>query len=281
MAPPVYADLGKSARDVFGKGYHFSLLKLECKTKTSTGVEFTTGGSSNLDSGKVVGNLETKYKIGEYGLTFTERWNTDNTLGTEIAIQDKIAAGLKLTFDSTFAPQTGKKTGIVKAEYKHDSAAINADVDLNGGPTVNGSAVCGHMGWLAGYQMSFDMSKSQLTRNNFSIAYVAKDFSLHTNVNDGQEFGGALFQKVNPQLETGVQLAWTAGSNATRFGLGCKYQLDDDSAVRAKINNASQLGLGYQQKLRKGVTVTLSSLIDIKNFNQGGHKLGLALELEA
>ena len=75
-----------------------------------------------------------------------------------------------------------KKTGIVKAEYKHESAAINADVDLNGGPTVHGSAVCGHMGWLAGYQMSFDMSKSQLTRNNFSIAYVAKDFSLHTNV---------------------------------------------------------------------------------------------------
>lgn len=67
MAPPVYADLGKSARDVFGKGYHFSLLKLECKTKTSTGVEFTTGGVSNLDNGKVVGNLETKYKLGEYG----------------------------------------------------------------------------------------------------------------------------------------------------------------------------------------------------------------------
>ena len=41
------------------------------------------------------------------GLTFTERWNTDNTLGTEIAIQDQIAKGLKLSFDSTFAPQTG------------------------------------------------------------------------------------------------------------------------------------------------------------------------------
>jgi len=75
-----------------------------------------------------------------------------------------------------------KKTGLVKAEFKHESAAINADVDLNGGPTVNGSAVCGYLGWLAGYQMSFDMSKSQLTRNNFSIAYVAKDFSLHSNV---------------------------------------------------------------------------------------------------
>merc|ERR1712071_290617 len=192
-------------------------------------------------------------KIPEYGLTFTEKWNTDNTLGTEVTIQDQIAKGLKVTFDSTFAPQTGKKTGIIKTEFKHDTASINADVDLNAGPAINGSAVCGYQGWLAGYQMSFDIAKSKLTKNNFSVAYVAKDFALHTNVNDGQEFGGAVFQKVNANLETGVQVAWTAGSNATRFGLGC------------------------EQKLKPGVTVTLSTLIDVKNFNQGGHKVGMAL----
>ena len=43
MAPTTYGDLGKSAKDVFGKGYHFSLMKLELKTKTATGVEFTSG----------------------------------------------------------------------------------------------------------------------------------------------------------------------------------------------------------------------------------------------
>lgn len=49
--------------------------------------------------------------------------------------------------------------------------------------------------------------------------------------NDGQEFGGSIYQKVNDKLQTGVQLAWTAGNNATRFGLGCKYSLDDDASV--------------------------------------------------
>ena len=29
MAPPKYGDLGKQANDVFSKGYHFGLLKLE------------------------------------------------------------------------------------------------------------------------------------------------------------------------------------------------------------------------------------------------------------
>merc|ERR1712029_798566 len=98
------------------------------------------------------------------------------------------------------------------------------------------------MGWLGGYQMAFDTSKSQLTKNNFAIGYSAKDFTLHTNVNDGQVFGGSVHQKVN---------------------------------------NSSQVGLGYQQKLREGVTLCLSTLIDGKNFQQGGHRIGMSLELEA
>lgn len=67
MAPPAYSDLGKDARNVFGKGYHFGLIKLDCKTKTGSGVEFTSGGYSNHDTGKVFGSLETKYGIKDYG----------------------------------------------------------------------------------------------------------------------------------------------------------------------------------------------------------------------
>lgn len=37
-----------------------------------------------------MGSLETKYKRSEYGLTFTEKWNTDNTLGTEITVEDQV-----------------------------------------------------------------------------------------------------------------------------------------------------------------------------------------------
>lgn len=68
MSPPSYSDLGKNARDIFSKGYHFGLLKLDCKTKTKSGVEFSSGGSSSQDTGKVFGSLETKYRIAEYGM---------------------------------------------------------------------------------------------------------------------------------------------------------------------------------------------------------------------
>ena len=79
-----------------------------------------------------------------------------------------------------------------------------------------------------------------------------------------------------------VQVIRPAPPNFIKFHLhGQNTTLDKDAAVRAKINNSSQIGLGYQQKVRDGVTVTLSALIDGKNFQAGGHKVGLALELEA
>lgn len=107
MAPPSYSDLGKQARDIFSKGYNFGLWKLDLKTKTSSGIEFNTAGHSNQESGKVFGSLETKYKVKDYGLTLTEKWNTDNTLFTEVAVQDQLLEGLKLSLEGNFAPQSG------------------------------------------------------------------------------------------------------------------------------------------------------------------------------
>ncbi|KAA0724867.1 Voltage-dependent anion-selective channel protein 2 [Triplophysa tibetana] len=280
--PAAYADLGKSARDILTKGYGFGMVKLDVKTKSANGVEFKTSGSSNMDTNKVSGNLETKYKWTEYGLTFTEKWNTDNTLGTEISVEDQITKGLKLTFDTTFSPNTGKKSGKVKSAYKREYLNAGCDVDFDfAGPTIHGAAVLGYEGWLAGYQMTFDSAKSKMTRSNFAIGFKTEDFQLHTHVNDGTEFGGSIYQKVNNRLETAVHLAWTAGNNSTSFGIAGKYMLDPSSSISAKVNNSSLVGIGYTQTLRPGVKITLSALVDGKNVNSGSHKLGLGIELDA
>ena len=86
---------------------------------------------------------------------------------------------------------------------------------------------------------------------------------------------------MNSNIETGVNLGWTASSSTTSFGVAVKYTVDKTSSFRAKINNSSQIGLGATQQIRPGLVLTLSTLVDGKNFNQGGHKVGLALELES
>lgn len=108
MAPPCYADLGKEARDVFSKNYHLGLVKLDCKTKSRTGIEFNAAGSSLNDTGKVNGSLDVKYKLSDHGITLREKWTTDNNLNTEVTAEDCLAKGLKLSANLNFAPQTGE-----------------------------------------------------------------------------------------------------------------------------------------------------------------------------
>lgn len=55
--------------------------------------EFSTGGSSNTDTGKAGGNLEIKYKVKELGLSLNQKWNTDNILSNEVTLEDQVSPG--------------------------------------------------------------------------------------------------------------------------------------------------------------------------------------------
>jgi len=282
VVPPAYGDMGKSARDLFSKGFNYGNLKCEMKTMTSSGVNFTTGGSSKLDSGRLAASLEAKFDVKEHGLTLSEKWTTDNLLTSEITLKDKLAAGLKLTLESAMSPQTGQKAGKVKASYSRDYLNVNGDMDLDfGGPTVNAAAVLGYGKWVAGTQLAFDTAGSKLTKTNFAIGHLGGDFEVNLFLNDGANFSGSLFQKVSPALSTGVQLAWSQGNAATSFALASKYAVDKDSSIATKINNDAQIGLSYAQNLRPGIKVTLSTLLEGKNFNAGGHKVGVGLDFES
>jgi len=227
----------------------------------------------------VNGSLETKWSCKEQGLKLTEKWNTDNTINATVDYE-KLMPGLKLTLDGNFQPNSGDKAGKFKSEYKHDRILFNADMNLSKSPVVNLAASMGHGPYALGYQTAFDTGKSALTKHNLALNYNAGDMILHCSSNDFKVFGGGIYLKNSSSLETGITCSSALGG-ASNFAIGCKYALDKDAAVRAKVDTNSQIGLSYQQKLRDGVTVTLSSNLDGTKLNQPGHKLGLCLEMEA
>ena len=102
MSLPCYGDLGKSARDVFGKGFHFGVVKLDVKSKGVDGSQVSSGGVSNIDSGKVTGNIEVKTKRCPHsGLQVTNKFSSDNVLNTTLDIQ------VTPELDSIVAPDRG------------------------------------------------------------------------------------------------------------------------------------------------------------------------------
>ncbi|MEJ1277245.1 hypothetical protein NN561_008158 [Cricetulus griseus] len=134
----------------------------------------------------------------------------------------------------------------IKTGYKREHINLGCDVDFDiAGPSIWGALVFGYEGWLAGYQMNFETSKSRVTQSNFAVVYRTNEFQLHTNVIRGTEFGGSIYQKVNKKLETAVNLAWTAGNSNICFGIATKYQVDPDAGFLDKVNNSSRISLEY------------------------------------
>lgn len=284
-SPPKYADLGKSVKDLFEKGYNYGTVKLDVKTKTKDDVDFNTTYEHNNDVQKSLGTLEAKIKCPQRGLTYVEKWNTDNILKSELTFEDKLAKGLKLAIETTYSPSTGKKSGLLKSTYSNDKWNVNTDVDL-GNAMVHNATTLSYLNWVLGLQSSLYLGKLKLTRTNAALAYIGKDFSVHSSINNGAEFSASVYQRLNPKTELGVSVLWTSVNNQTRFAIATKYELDKLASVHAKVNNLSQIGFSYTQQLSDGTTfkslkLILSALIDGRNINAGGHKLGLGLEFEA
>ena len=51
--------------------------------------------------------------------------------------------------------------------------------------------------------------------------------------------------------------------------------------LQAKVANNGQIACGYSQTLREGVKLSLSAMVEGRSLNQGGHKVGMALDFEA
>lgn len=97
-------------------------------------------------------------------------------------------------------------------------------------------------------------------------------------------------------------MAWSSEASTTKFGVALKYLNASGSVYRvrilnetfeslsvidsffkflqAKLNNAMQIGLSYQHEMSKGVTMTVSTLIEGNSINEGGHKMGFGLEMD-
>lgn len=81
--------------------------------------------------GKSIRQPRGKYKVGNYGLTFTQDWNTDNTPGTEIAWENKLAEGLKQTLNTIFVLNTVWKEEGIRSSHKWDCFSLGSHADID------------------------------------------------------------------------------------------------------------------------------------------------------
>ncbi|XP_062142925.1 voltage-dependent anion-selective channel [Drosophila sulfurigaster albostrigata] len=289
MAPPIYCDLGMLARNLFKVGYHPGLWQLECKTLTSSGIEFFTSGFANQDASKVMGSLQSKYTIEDYGVTLTERWNTENLLYGQIMQREKLAEGLMLIAEASIQPSSGEKSAKLLADLGKEKFNILGKIGLNkGDPYIAGSLVLQHNEFLGGASVNYATSSENLEWK-LALGWTNEQSTLHAELVNAEGWLVSLFHKANDKFDVGVEVGKPMATTNEQgeqvpsdwnLGVGMIYRLEGDALIRAKINNKVELGLGYQQKLREGITVSISTILDCQNITDGSHKFGVGLSLQ-
>jgi len=281
MAPQKFADLGKEARDLINKNFHLGAVKLEVNTASESGVKFKTEGSHNTDTGDVAATLESKFTVAPYGVSITKKWHTDNVLSSTIGIENKLIDGLKVDLDSSYAITSGKGAMKLKTDYSYgDLVRATFDMDLAASPTAHFSGVVGYQGFHAGYQTSYDSGASKLLAHNFSLAYKKGDLILNAGAANGTKYTGSIHHQVNADVAAAASVEYAADKGTALTVCG-KYALDAHTSMKVKVDNNLGLGLSGVMKLRSGVTLTGSALLNCKALDKGGHKVGLMFNFDA
>ncbi|KAI9232321.1 MAG: eukaryotic porin/Tom40 [Podila humilis] len=266
--PVPFADLGKSTNDLLGKDFPVGHTKLELKTVAPNGVTFNVLGNKDNKSGHINGELKTKYVDYKNGLTVTEAWTTGNLLTTQIELENK-------------------KNAKVGVHYKQLGFNTRAYLDLFKGPTFTGDFVVGRDGFLVGGDVAYDFEGKYITRFAAAAGYTAPEYSVAVHAtNSFKVFSASYYHRINADLEAGGKAVYDSkaekGAKApVALEVGAKYYLDRDAFVKAKVNNAGVVGLGYTQALRKGVKVSVGGLVDTTKLDQAAHKVGVSFVFEA
>jgi len=283
MSDPNYSDIGKRDADLLSKDYPIGQVKLELKTVTENGVDFTVNGHHDNKTGTIFSELKTKFFDKKNGLTFTQGWTANNTLNTKVELENKIAKGLKLDVNATYLPASGQRNAKVGLEYKQSGLNSRANVDLFKGPIFVGDWTFGRDGFLLGAEVGYDILDGKVTRYNTSAGFVSPEYSFTVHTASCMTvYSGSYYHRVSPDVEVGGKAVWDSKVKSSTVGIevGTKYCLDKDAFVKAKIDNSGKLSLGYSQMLRPGIRMSIAGAFDTTRPNENAHKLGLSLILE-
>jgi len=280
MAPPEFADIGKASKDLLTKEYNFGKTKLEAKSTTATGVEFTSTLERNDADGVLKGEVKTKLKHADTGLVFTDTYSTTNDLVVKVEAPE-LLDGLKADLETTFNPYSAKKEVKLGYTFKADSFITTASANVFRTPQVKADFVFGHEGFIAGAQVTFDVASSAAADYAAAVGYSEKDYAVTVHANKKlTQFVTTYHHLATNDVTLAAQASWGNSDKNILIEVGAQYKLDSNASLKAKFDSSGKIGFGYQQKLRPDLKASFGLLIDTRNLDQNAHKFGYSLNFE-
>jgi len=294
MPPSLFADLGKTPKDLLNKDYPTN-LEVTVESKLSTSGEVTGSQKSKVTrsaDGSLSGSLQPKWNLLSYGVTIMATIYTSKKLELEASLKDKGIVGLKSTLKvnaksfEALGSQKDAQQVSAEFEYLHEHAAAAFAVDLLASKPQVALGVTGKREqWTAGVEAKYSLgAATDLAALAAALHYAGANWAatLTRAANEGARaqvsYTARLQHKVDDALQLAAELSWAAdadkASPVLQFGGQFKAARSD---LKAKCNTNGRVGLAYTQDLNYFASVTLG--LDVSTADSKDHKLGLALKI--
>jgi len=290
MSPPKYSDLLSKSNNVLLRGMHYGWWRFLCNTKANNGLDVITTGESNLN-GAIIACFKWRKHIPAWNICLSQRFWSSKDISGQLSLINKPIDGLYSAIGATYLWENEKMRYHFKLNYANDFLNFNAFSALEDkAPPVNAAIVFGKDQFLLGLKTIFDLDEMKAKEKNICLGYFDGRFAIHGFYNlgstdeanaDMKQLALSVWNAFNDDIDMATLIRYRTDSDDTQLEFGVKYRLDDSAFLRVKVNNEYQLGVGLQQGLYSGMTLFLATRVNMDKFSEGGHKLGIALELNA
>jgi voltage-dependent anion channel protein 2 len=283
MAPVVFKDVQKSAKDLLKDDYCFD-KKFKLSTKTQNGVAFTAEGTMNPKGteGKVTSKF--KYDTISVDKLFT---GSNGRFGLEASTKDNLVEGLKLglKFEDGVAG-SGAGAGSVNATYTTDNVTVTSEIDVVEGPTLYSGVTVAYQGFVAGADIKYNTqlddkeATPSLTDAGAVVGYGTTDFSTSVHAQEkGKKLNFVYHQVVDADTAVVAQLELEPKGSNRLLTLGGAKRIDAFTTFSGKVDSKGVVSANWIQVIRPQVKVIVSAAVDSKSLAADSHKFGIQLLL--
>lgn len=229
-----------------------------------------------------------------YSRRLPQVWNTSNVLRNTIELDGALARGLKLDLATVLTPGSekapgGSKGAVLGAVYKTPGLHATAKVDLFKGPALAADVVLSKGGFLVGAEVGGDVRSGQIARYATALGFTQPTYAATVHaLGNGSVFSASFYHRLSAEVEVGAKAVFdrkASSDGRVALELGTKAYLDPSSFVKAKVNSAGVVLLGYTQGLRPGVKASFGLALDTVRLSNPvagapGHKVGASFTFD-
>ena len=281
----MFKDIGKEVERLLDDDYSYG-PKLEITTRNKSNVVII--GDGEVINGKVNSSIVASY-IGNNFTLDKLRVKSDGRILMEAALRTSNLS--KFTVSAEDGRQEPGKPlqsfGKLGCEIVLPKVSLTADVDVINGPLIRTSSLYKYNDNISfGGEAIINSHLEEglypeLSNFNVGFTYRGPDWTIATKTNDLlSSIRVSYLHKMSPKLVAASRLDYSLKSNYQKLTFGGKMTLDENSALKFKIDSGAIIAASYQQQLSKICKMNINAEVDAHGWTADSHKFGIHLKFE-